>query len=156
MKAANGLLTSDFTAEETVFYTDVRCQRDLQVVGAANCSSIQATDIECEGQVVAESFRSRKFRMISTEDGGCRVQRLDDDGALVSDGWQTVVQFRWDDLLGGSLNTNILKGNGANEVTIADNCVVERDLRVTGNFPVMGTCPRHFGAGGTSARLGRL
>ncbi len=57
-----------------------------------------------------------------------RLQRFDDDGAVVTNSWLTVAQFRWSDA-GGSLSVSRTLSNGPDEVTFGDRINAELGLR---------------------------
>jgi len=128
---------------------------------------VQTLEIDETQTILASGFQSGKFQVHSSDDSVLRILRYDDDGQIVSDAFQTLAQFRWDDASGGSLGVNRIQGNGAVEVAFGDTILaeqgiksdtwrpnnnpgltVEGNLHVTGNITFDGTIPSPFHVAG--------
>ena len=59
-----------------------------------------------------------------------------------------MVQFQRDDLLKGSLSTNLIRANGAPQVTLDDDVRCEHALHVQGNLTCSGSTPSPYWVAG--------
>jgi len=84
--------------------------------------------------LTSSSFQTGKVIIISADGGSIKIQRFDDDGATITDAWQTGAQFRWDDSLGGSMFVDKIRSNTNTNVVIDDHAVIEADAVVNGTL----------------------
>ena len=82
----------------------------------------------------ASSFQTGEFRLSSPSEGSVRIQRFDDDGRTVTDAWQDVAMFRWDDTLGGSMLIDKIQSRTTTNIVFGDNALMEADAVVNGTL----------------------
>ena len=122
-------------------------------------SGVQTLAIDSTQTITGSAFLTGKFRLHSTANDVVRIQRFDDDGEVVTDSWQTVVQFKWNDA-GGSMGVNRIRAHSGENVILEDSVLCERDVRclgdlhVTGNVTCDGTVPSPFFCSGTFSGTG--
>jgi hypothetical protein len=90
---------------------------------------VQTLSIDDDATIRAGAFLTGKFRLHSNGDDVVRIQRYDDDGAVVTNSWLTVAQFRWSDAAGGSLSVSRVMSNGTDEVSFGDRIYGEFGIR---------------------------
>jgi hypothetical protein len=82
----------------------------------------------------ASSFETGKFRLSSPNDDSVRIQRFDDDGSTITDAWQDVAMFQWDDSLGGSMLVNKIKSRTTANVVFGDTALMDAGAIVNGTL----------------------
>ena len=80
----------------------------------------------------ASNFQTGKFRLSSPDDGSVRIQRFDDDGSTVTDAWQDVAMFRWDDSLGGSMLIDRISARTTANIVFEDAPIMNAGATVNG------------------------
>jgi hypothetical protein len=107
---ANSLQAVSFLHSGTLLSTLLsRCESAFAAVSPLQKVLTLATGavslrIDPTADLVAAAFQSGKFRLKALNNDCFDIERLDDDGVLISDSWQQICRFSWDDTKGGALH----------------------------------------------------
>ena len=82
----------------------------------------------------ASNFQTGKFRLSSPDDGSVRIQRFDDDGSIVTDAWQDVARFDWNDSLGGSILIDKIQARTTANIVFGDAPIMNAGATVNGTL----------------------
>ena len=82
----------------------------------------------------ASNFQTGKFRLSSPNDGSVLIQRFDDDGSIVTDAWQDVARFDWNDSLGGSILIDKIQARTTANIVFGDAPIMNAGATVNGTL----------------------